>query len=38
MIRYQGQDLTKIGFRVETVELCGFDQRQGRGSAFTAFV
>ncbi len=33
-----GEDVTQIGFRIETVEFCGFDQREYGGGAFSAFV
>jgi hypothetical protein len=38
MIGNTCKDVAQVDFRIETVELCGSDQREDGCSAFAAFV
>jgi hypothetical protein len=38
MVGDAGEDVAKIGFRVETVELCSFDERQDRRGTLATLV
>lgn len=38
MVGAAGEDVAKIGFGIETVELCGLDERQDRRGTLAALI